>query len=63
MKMIFLVPAIVTLVLCSSSTRAQLDNATRKIEPGTAKEAHKSLAETEAWRLFTAGVSRILLAP
>jgi hypothetical protein len=50
MKMIFLVPAIVTLVLCSSSTRAQLDNASREIRPGTTKEAHKSLAETEAWR-------------
>lgn len=50
MKMILLVPAIVTLVLCSPSTRAQLDAANREIQPGTTKEAHKSVAETEAWR-------------
>lgn len=50
MKMIFLVPAIVTLVLCSSSTRAQLDDANRETQPGTTKEAHKSLTETEGWR-------------
>jgi hypothetical protein len=50
MKMIFLAPAIVTLLLCSASTRAQLDDADREIQPGTAKAAHKSLAETEAWR-------------
>jgi len=45
MKMIFLISAIVTLVICSSSTRAQLDDADSKIEPATAKEAHKSLAD------------------
>ena len=50
MKMIFLVPAIVTLVLCSSSTLAQPDAANREIQPGAAKEAHKSLTETEGWR-------------
>ena len=50
MKMIFVVPAIVTLVLCSCSTRAQLEDANREIQPGTTKEAHKSLAETEVWR-------------
>lgn len=47
MKMIFLVPAIVTLLLCSPPTRAQLDAANGEIQtvPTT-----KSLAETEAWR-------------
>lgn len=50
MKMIFLVPAIVTLVLCSCSTLAQTDAANREIQPGAAKEPHKSLTETEGWR-------------
>ena len=50
MKMIFMIPAIVTLVMCSSPTRAQLDDADREIQPGTTKEAQKSLSETEARR-------------
>ena len=50
MKKVFLVPAIVTLVLCSSSTLAQSDAANREIQPEAAKEARKSLAETESWR-------------
>jgi hypothetical protein len=50
MKMIFMIPAIVTLVMCSSSTRAQLDDAHREIQPAPANEAHKSLTETEGWR-------------
>jgi hypothetical protein len=50
MKIIFMIPAIVTLVMCSSSTRAQLDNADREIQPGTTREAQKSLTETEARR-------------
>ena len=50
MKMIFLVPAIVTLLLCSSSTPAQPDAASREIQSGAPKEAHKSLTETEGWR-------------
>lgn len=50
MKMIFMIPAIVTLVICSSSTRAQLDDADREIQPGTTKTAQKSLTETEVQR-------------
>jgi len=50
MKMIFLIPAVVTLVICSSSTLAQLDDADREIQPGTTKEAQKSLTDTEARR-------------
>lgn len=50
MKMIFLVPAIVTLLLCSSSTLAQPDAANREIQSGPPKEPHKSLTETEGWR-------------
>lgn len=50
MKMIYLAPAIVTLLLCSLSTRAQLDTANREIQPGVPAEVHKSLAETETWR-------------
>jgi hypothetical protein len=49
MKMIFMIPAIVTLVMCSSSIRAQLD-ANHKIQPGTTKEAPRTLAETETRR-------------
>ena len=50
MKMIFLAPSVVTLLLCSASTRAQLDTVNREIQPGPAKEVHNSLAETEGWR-------------
>jgi|SRR5215510_12773493 len=45
MKMILLAPTIVILLLCSSSTPAQLDNTNR--EP---QDVQKSLTETEAWR-------------
>ena len=50
MKKIFLVPAIVTLLLCSSSTRAQLDTASSEIQPGPSNAVRKSLAEPEVWR-------------
>jgi hypothetical protein len=49
MKMIFLAPAIITLLWCSSPTRAQLDDTNRELQPD-AKEVHQSLAETEARR-------------
>jgi hypothetical protein len=47
MKMIILMPAIVTLLLCAAPTRAQLDAANSEIQTGP---PNKSLAETEAWR-------------
>ncbi|HEX6044983.1 MAG TPA: hypothetical protein VFZ22_10880 [Pyrinomonadaceae bacterium] len=47
MKMFFLASAIVTLLLCSTATRAQLNAANREIQTGP---SNKSLAETEAWR-------------
>jgi len=49
MKRISLVPAILTLLLCSPSTRAQLDPANRDIQPRELKEVQKNLVETEAW--------------
>jgi hypothetical protein len=50
MKMIFLAPAIVTLLLCSPSTRAQRDAANREIKPGAPRDVQVSLTETETWR-------------
>jgi hypothetical protein len=50
MKIIFLIPAIVTLLSCSSPTRAQLDPGNTETQPGLPKHAQKSLPETEAWR-------------
>jgi len=50
MKMIFLAPAIVTLLSCSSLTLAQLDATNREIPSGTSKETQPSLVEAEAWR-------------
>jgi hypothetical protein len=59
MKMIFLAPAIVTLLLCSSHARAQLDTANPEIQP---KMVQKSLPEPEPWRRrlwFTATLATI----
>ena len=62
MKMIFLAPAIVTLLLCSPSTRAQLEAANREIQPAPAKQVQKSPAEIETWRRrlwFTATLATV----
>lgn len=50
MKKISLVPAIVTLLLCSPSTPAQVDTANPEITPGASKGVLRSLSETETWR-------------
>jgi hypothetical protein len=50
MKKKLLAPAIVILLLSSLSTRAQTDTAAPKTQRGFAKEASKSLAETDSWR-------------
>lgn len=47
MKLTFLVPAIITLLLCSFSTRAQLDPANEEIQTAP---TNKNLVESEAWR-------------
>lgn len=49
MKLSFLASAIVTLLLCSPSTRAQLDSVNREVQ-SPPKEIQKSLVEGEAWR-------------
>jgi len=62
MKMIFLAPAIVTLLLCSPCTHAQLEAANREIQPAPAKQAQKSPAEIETWRRrlwFTATLATV----
>ena len=46
MKMTFLAPAIVTLLLCSPATRAQLDPTNREIQTA---QPNKSVAESESW--------------
>jgi len=50
MKRMSLAPAIIILLLCSLTTRAQLDAASREAQSGAATEVHKSLVEGEAWR-------------
>jgi len=62
MKMIFLAPAIVTLLLCPPSTRAQLEAANRELQPAPAKQVQKSPAEIETWRRrlwFTATLATV----
>jgi hypothetical protein len=49
MKLSFLAAAIVTLLVCSLSTRAQLDSVNREVQ-SSPNEVHKSLVEGEAWR-------------
>jgi hypothetical protein len=50
MKRISFVPAIMILLLCSFSTRAQLETANREAQSGTPGQVHKSLTETASWR-------------
>lgn len=49
MKFSFLAVAILTLLLCSPSTRAQLDSANREVQ-SSPNDVHKNLVEGEAWR-------------
>lgn len=49
MKLSFLAAAILTLLLCSPSTRAQLDPANREVQ-SSPNDVHKNLVEGEAWR-------------
>ena len=50
MKRISFAPAVIVLLLCSPSTRAQLDTSSREAQSGTPGQVRKSLAETEASR-------------
>ena len=50
MKSSLFAAAIVTLLLCTPSTRAQYDSTNPAARDGAAKVANKSLTETERWR-------------